>query len=630
MKKQLLMSMAVVVGGITYAQNSTVVTKPTINPNAAKASLPYEKAKAGASDADLVAAYANKMNQKHYPQNVQNRAFVNTIIGTTGYQLQTNASVCRRMIVKADGTMSATWTMSMVNDAAWADRGTGYNYFNGTSWGAAPTARQENIRVGWPNVGLTTGGKEVIVTHEASNVHHITRGTFGSGAWTDAALGHPDVWPRLAVGGANGMTLHVISQTTGVGNPPFMGQDGAVSYSRSLDGGTTWDKLRTVIPQIDASSYLGFGGDSYSIDAKGDTIAIVLGGFDVDVVLIKSINNGDTWTKTIVKAFPISMFDGTTTPSDVDGDSVADTVETNDASLHVLLDNQGMAHVWYGGMRVFSDGTGLSYFPFTDGLYYWNESMGATAPYLIATALDLNANSTLDVTAQGRYQTSMSSMPSAGIDASGAIYVAYSSLFEGDAENGTPGDGNSYRHIYLLKTSDNGQTWCGPLDVTDPNGSVGYMEGVFPSVAKRVNADVHLVQQIDAVPGHGIGTSNPDVNNNGQIADMVYTKTPVADFTSAPCYSVVGINELGQNNATISVYPNPAFDVVNISIASKVNAKAVVSVYNSVGQKVSQITSNLTVGANTLNVNTSNYDAGIYFISANIEGKLYTQKVIVK
>lgn len=623
--------MTVVMGGFAFAQNTTVITKPKIDPNKSKIALPFNKADlAGVSETEVFESYVNKLTQKHYPENTQNRAFSTTTIGTTGYQLQSNASVCRRMIVKSDGTIAATWTMSMVNDAAWADRGTGYNYYNGTAWGSAPTTRQENVRVGWPNIGLTSAGTEVIVTHEASNVHHITRGTFGSGAWNNAALGHPDVWPRLAVGGANGISLHVISQTTGVGNPPFMGQDGAVSYSRSLDGGATWDKLRTVIPQIDASSYLGFGGDSYSIDAKGDTIAIVLGGFDVDVVLIKSVDNGDTWTKTIVKQFPIPMFDGTTTPSDVDGDSVADTVETNDASLHVLLDNTGMAHVWYGGMRVFSDGTGLSYFPFTDGLYYWNESMGATAPYLIATALDLDSDGTLNVTAQGRYQTSMSSMPSAGIDAMGRIYVAYSSLYEGNAENGIPGDGNSYRHVYLLRTSDNGQTWCGPMDVTDPGGVIDFMEGVFPSVAKRVDANMHLVQQIDAVPGHGIGTSNPDVNNNGQIADMVYTKTPITDFDALPCYSVVGINEIAKNTASISVYPNPAEDNFNLVIDIKSKAKAVVSIYNSVGQKVNEFSNNLLAGTHTLNVNTSSFDAGIYFVTANIDGKFYSQKVIVK
>jgi len=630
MKKQLLTGVAVAVSGMLLAQSTAVTNAPKINPNLANIALPYQGAVIGANDADMFKSYVNNLNEKHYPKNEGNRAYASTTIGTTGYQLQTNASVCRRMIVKADGTIAATWTMSMVNDGAWADRGTGYNYFNGTAWGTAPTTRQENIRVGWPNIGLTTGGKEVIFTHEASNIHHITRNTFGTGTWTNATLGHPDVWPRLAVGGANGQTLHVISQTTGTANPPFMGQDGAISYSRSLDGGATWDKLRTVIPQIDASSYLGFGGDSYSIDAKGDTIVIVAGGFDVDVVLIKSVNNGDTWTKTVISEFPIPMFDGATMSSDVDGDGTADTIQTNDASLHVLLDNTGMAHVWYGGMRVFSNGTGLSYFPFTDGLYYWNESMGATAPYLIAVAQDIDGDGVLNVTAQGRYQTSMSSMPSAGIDAAGNIYVAYSSLFEGDAENGSPGDGNSYRHVYLLKTSDNGQTWCGPMDVTDPNGAVGYAEGVFPSVAKRVNTHVHLVQQVDAVPGHGIGTSNPDVNNSGQTADILYTKVPVADFSSLPCYSVVGINELNASNASINVYPNPAHDNVNVAINTKVNAKAVVTIYNAIGQRVDEFANNYTAGTHTFTVNTANYQAGIYFITANIDGKLYSQKVIIK
>ncbi len=77
----------------------------------------------------------------------------------------------------------------------------------------------------------------------------------------------------MVVGDANGTTLHVIAQSSGATTPvtPYRGQDGALCYSRSLDGGATWDKVRTIIPALDSSNYLGFGGDSYAIDVKGDT-----------------------------------------------------------------------------------------------------------------------------------------------------------------------------------------------------------------------------------------------------------------------------------------------------------------------------------------------------------------------
>ena len=67
---------------------------------------------------------------------------IETEIGDTRYDLQTNSAIQRRIINHTNGTVSATWTYSAVN--SWATRGTGYNYFNGSSWGTAPTSQIES------------------------------------------------------------------------------------------------------------------------------------------------------------------------------------------------------------------------------------------------------------------------------------------------------------------------------------------------------------------------------------------------------------------------------------------------------------------------------------------------------
>lgn len=635
MKKQLLIIAAIGLAGASFAQVKAVA-KP--KPAAANKAVWLDRnaLKGGVTTEETsFEGYVHKLRQNS--PNPTPTTYTKTVIGTTGYQLQTNAAICNRMVKSADGTISATWTMSQLTDGAWADRGTGYNYFDGTSWGPQPTVRIENTRTGFTNIGITNTGAEFVVTHEASDIHVASRPTKGTGAWTNTTLGFPDVWSRLAVGGSNGKTLHVISQTTGTANPAYQGQDGAIAYSRSLDGGLTWDKLRTVIPQIDSSSYLGFGGDSYAIDAKGDTIVIVAGGFDLDVVLIKSIDNGNTWTKTVVHQFPIPFFDAATMITDTNGDAVADTIESNDAAVAVLLDNQGKAHVWYGRMRVLCDapgtgtGQGLSYFPYTDGLMYWNENMGAAAPVMIAAVQDINSNGQLDVYVDGtgatlgfgQYFRSLSSFPNAGIDAAGNIYVAYASIYEGNAENGAPADGKSYFHTYVIGSNDGGTTWTStPVDVADPMGALDYIEGVYPAMAKDVDNSIHLIYQEDNSPGHGVSTATSPDPQSGP-ANIVYVNLPTADV-------FVGVNENEQTNASINVYPNPTSDVVNVSITTKVKANAVVSVYNVVGQKINEFGNNLIAGTHTLSINTSSYDKGIYFITANIEGKLYTQKVIIK
>lgn len=629
MKKCLLFNLAMGISGIMLAQSVAPqpVTPAKLKSSVANRAAFYKKGQLPGSEATpSFSAMATTPTLKPY-QNPALKAYTTTIIGNTGYQLQTNSSICNRVIVGLDGTIAATWTMSQLTDGAWADRGTGYNYYNGTAWGASPTVRVENIRTGFTNVGWTTTNQEFVVTHEASNIHVASRTVKGVGAWTDGNLGYPDVWSRMVVGGTAGNSIHVISQTKGTANPMWHGQDGGISYTRSQDGGMTWDKVRSMIPPLDSSNYRDFGGDAYAMDIRGNTIAVVAGGFEQDVVLAKSTDNGNTWTKTVVKMFPIPMFDESTMLSDVTGDGVADTIETNDASVEVLLDNAGNAHVWYGNMRMLNDDMtdgGVSYFPGTDGLFYWNEGMGATAPVMIAASEDIDGDMILNVTDWGTYQVSLTSHPSAGIAADGKIYLSYAGIYEGDADGGGPGVGKSYRHTYVMRSDDGGINWCDPIDVTDPGGVVGLIEGVYGAMAPRVDTHVHLLVQQDGSVGHGVSTTTSPDPQSG-MADLIYTKIPVADLACG-----VGINESSQTIVT-ELFPNPASNSATLVITSTERNQASVKIYNSIGKLVSQSSNDLpNAGAHRINLNLEKFSKGIYFVNVNINGRTATQKLIVE
>lgn len=626
-------------GGLSFSQNplyhnqvTPAKLKPSVTANYTEI---YHKNQSSGAESNPFTSLVNPAPATQHPSHRAPMAYTETTIGSTGYQVQTNASICNRIVKNSDGTISATWTYSPEN-SGWTVRGTGYNYFNGSSWGPIPTAPIENVRTGYTNIGVTSTGAEVVVSHEAANLHISQRPTKGTGAWSNASfLGSPDVWSRLAVGGANGKTLHVISQTTGgtPPNPPFQGQDGAIAYSRSLDGGLTWDKLHTVIPQIDETSYRGFGGDSYAIDAKGDTIVIVAGGFDVDVVMIKSIDNGETWTKTIVKQFPIPMYDGTNMDTDLNGDGTGDSIETNDAAVAVLLDNQGKAHVWYGNMYITEDpgAAGLSYFTSADGIMYWNESMGSTAPIMIASAADIDGDDSLSISFPvSQYQKGLTTFPSAGIDAAGNIYLSYAGIFEGVADGGSPGSGLSYRHTYVTSTPDGGVTWCTPVDVTGTAtmDAEDYLEGVYGAMAKDVDQFIHLIVETDGYPGNGLTGTTPDIQ--GGPADIIYKKIPVADVL---CPAVpTSINEkTAPSVSSLVLSPNPAESSANVSfnIASKGNV--VINVYNVTGQMVSSVTNqDYAAGAHTINLNTEKYNSGIYFVNMITNEGTVSKKLIIK
>src|SRR5204862_4952180 len=131
---------------------------------------------------------------------------------------QTNRSMGNRITNNLDGTLSAVWTMSLTGSGTWPDRGSGYNYFNGVSWGAAPTSRVEPLRCGFTNIDWNSQAGEYVMAHTgAVGLSCQHRATKGAGAWTYDTVGtfnlfsgQADVWSKMALGGANGMSVHAI------------------------------------------------------------------------------------------------------------------------------------------------------------------------------------------------------------------------------------------------------------------------------------------------------------------------------------------------------------------------------------------------------------------------------------
>jgi hypothetical protein len=483
-----------------------------------------------------------------------------TVIGNTTYDLQTNSSSQNRLLLHSDGTVSAVWTFSNNGTLAAPDRGTGYNYFDGTSWQVpeadlANMTRIESERGGWPSL-LTINGGEVNTLHntESSVITLNKRPAKGTGSWSESNVSGTDlIWNRTASGGPNGNTIHMIAVTAPTANngQVFQGLDGALVYYRSLDGGDTWDIQDSVLPGLDASEFTGFSGDGYAITAKGNTVAFVYFGEWADIVMMKSTDNGDTWTKTIINEFPIDLWDDSQI-SDIDGDGEADILLTSDGAGSIVLDDEDSAHVFFGLMGVLEDDPltdGSSFFPFTNGLMYWNESFGTGATsdtiitmtaQVIAQAEDLNddgdvRNPNEDASTTAGYFVSLAGTPSAVYDENtDRIFVAYQSYIEESLF------AQSFRHIYVTNTSDGGDTWSTPIDFTD-NG-IGVEECVFPSVANAVDDSLRIIYQEDNEPGLAVrGDEDPYGNNN-----IVYLAIPLTEIPGSFSNEVTVSNPNGE------------------------------------------------------------------------------------
>ena len=314
MKKQLLFASSIFVSGLLCAQVANKATKVPANLANVSAKkfvkvedkimnpIPYQtKAE--------IASTKNNQKVSMLPQDV--------VIGNTYYDLQSNSSVGDRIVVNADGTIATCWTFQPTADAGvYGQRGTGYAYYNGSAWSAAPTTRVENARVGWGNIVNTRAGKEYILAHNggASKLHLASRATKGSGTWANSTTAVPtattggNFWPRMVSSHpAGGDTIYAISLTYPVasGGALWQGLDGAVVFHRSINGGTSWDMNNVVPAGLTAATFKGFGGDAYAIAAKGSTVAILAGDSGKDLVLSKSTDGGVTWSAKTVLKFPL-------------------------------------------------------------------------------------------------------------------------------------------------------------------------------------------------------------------------------------------------------------------------------------------------------------------------------------
>jgi hypothetical protein len=560
-------------------------------------------------------------------------------VGTTNYPLQTNRSTMPRVVYNSDGTISCAWTYSNGAWNTWSDRGTGYNYFNGTSWQAFPTARLENGRTGFTNIVVTGSGAEITNAHNTAAIaqHFMLCPAKGTNAWTDntALIGQPSGWtfgtwwPRMCVGGASGDVIHhiALSAPTGLasgGGPYTNGQDGAILYSRSNDGGASFAVQNQVLAPFDETQELGYGGDDYAIDASGDVVAIVAGSAGNDVVLAKSTDGGQTWVKTIVSDIPIALYDWTNMVSDVDGDGIGDTLETNDGAMAVIIDNNNMVHVAFGRMRIINS-TGIAdsafYFPYTQELMYWHEGMGA--PVVVAAPLDLDQNGQLDLPnnpgglSMGTYGTSLASHPSFAVDPQNNIYLGYDAI----VENTDDGLSKAFRNIYIIGSADGGTTWSTPFNISDDPTH----EKVYPSLARRATSLIVVEYQDDALAGHGVYAGSgtpPDPDNSSSPATIWVARVGAED--------IIGVNEYIANISSVVVYPNPTESSANLAISSTKVQQVNVSIYNNFGQLVATSEHNLVMGGNIIELGTENYAAGIYVVNVTQGNSVISKKLIIR
>ena len=210
--------------------------------------------------------------------------------------------------------------------------------------------------------------------------------------------------------------------------------------------------------------------------------------------------------------------------------------------------------------------------------------------------------------AHGPYNSGCVDMPVLalvpGCDGTDMVAV-WSGMDENNIDNSSS---NYYYKLFASYSADGGRTWAPQIQLTtDFMWSLN--EFVYTQAAV-VGTTLVIAVQTDGEAGTFVQSDDGDASNN------LYQGFTFELNDLFPGVGV-GVPEVS-HNTHMSVYPNPAVDQLNVTLSQ--NAEIVI--YNIMGQNVMTIEGH--AGAN--NINISNLNAGIYFISAGND----TQKFIVK
>ena len=562
--------------------------------------------------------------------------------GVTWYDRQTNSTNQNRLYLYDDGTMGVTWIMGF-NSPGFNDRGTGYNYFDGDNWDEYPLVRLESDRCGWPSYSPMGENGEIVFAHIAGGNDDglliNKRPEKGQGEWSEILYQGPDgaeglVWPRAIADGADNSIIHLLAVTRpeANGGTTYAGLDGALLYSRTTDGGETWEVENLLMDELSSQYFSHFNGDTYDwATPKNNTLAFVVGDSFTEMFLMKSTDGGDTWNKTVIWNHPYPGWNY----------EVTDTFFCTDGSLDVELDVNGMAHVVFGINLTYSDGVDTYWYPFVDGVGYWNETMpafsndfNALSPYgdpgseliedynLIGWTQDVDGDSLITyigetIDAVGRYYVGCSSMVQLVMGDQNQLYVFFSSItetFDNEIQN--------YRHLWSRVSTTGGTSWGHFTDLSNDLIHI-FDEFVYPSCADNTEGNsIFLVCQIDNEPGMAVaGDLDPYAENRIVVMEVFKDE-------------ITGVAENRSNQVNFEVsqnYPNPSNGLTRINVSVDRDCLLGLKIHNLMGQLVYEIQPEMVYNKNHIwEIRIGEFKPGVYFYSVTAGSTTITKKMIVE
>ena len=483
----------------------------------------------------------------------------------------------------------------------------------------------------------TTGGSG---TGATVDITASIAGIVGSGNLSAAGTSYTTSSGVATTGGTGtGLTLDITAETIGEAlmidtittGLNYVDSIGAPTLAIVGTGTGLTVGYSTVNGSID-SLYVVNGGSGYQIN---DTIQI-LAGDSTATFIIDSVSLGQILTATIATAGTGYTAGYVVTISTGNGDATFTINTVSTATITSAILN--------------SAGTGYS----VGDVLTINGGVGAT--YTVATVTN-NTEITDEVATNN-------TIPDLTFGITNNIYARDNSVFAGSTSNGTDGFevGNLYdiwadqelKGISVRLAGGTNGTTVGTeiyakIYSIDQTGEFAFLEETAPLVVanNNLNTILNMVllnpttlsagQTYLAVVGSfdgGLRVSN--AGSSEEQTSFLYdvptdtwfftTSTPVVRLNFDP---ILNINENSLQVTNASIYPNPTTTTSTVEFNLTDASEATISVTDLSGKIVSERNlGQLNAGVNSTDINTSSFNAGIYYVTIASNGSLLTKKLI--
>jgi hypothetical protein len=205
--------------------------------------------------------------------------------------------------------------------------------------------------------------------------------------------------------------------------------------------------------------------------------------------------------------------------------------------------------------------------------------------------------------------------------------------------------------FYMTVSTDNGNTWAVPTNVSNTPGEPGQVTGNDPSerditIAKYVtDGIIHAQYQHDYAAGSNVAASGAE--GPASLNDIIYMRVPVSDIPTTPVMAQYPFRfdstgfptgsaadnrvETPREFALYQNYPNPFNPNTAIQFDLARAANVTLKVFDVTGREVRSLLANesLNAGAHVANFDATGLASGVYFYHLDANGVSATKKMVL-